>query len=132
MSLKKFYVGVKVIIKDKRGYLILKHVNEYTDMPGGRVDDNETLDQTIRREVAEELPGTVVLSVNGLRGAYRILRDVDKDTGLILLYYLAEAKLPKKIKLSSEHKSYMWINEEKELPKDLNPELDRILRKLLT
>lgn len=132
MSMKKFYVGVKAIIKEDRGYLLLKATKGHMDIPGGRMDDDENFEQTIRREVAEELAGAEVISVNELQGAFRLPKDIDGDTSLVLLYFLVEAKLPNNVVLSNEHEGCVWVNSVGDLPEDLNPEIDRILRSLLT
>ncbi len=62
--MKKFYVGVKAIIHDeKRGFLLLKHNEGHYDIPGGRIDGSDDFEQTIRRELAEEVPGTELKEV---------------------------------------------------------------------
>ena len=132
MTMKKFYVGVKAIIKEERGYLVLKATKGHWDIPGGRMDGDENFEQTIRREVSEELPGAEVTSVNNLQGAFRLPKYIDGDTSLVLLYFLVDAKLPKEVKLSEEHESYVWINGAEDLPEGLNPEIDRILQNLLS
>ncbi len=129
--MKKFYVGVKGVIKEDRGYLILKSTKGHWDIPGGRMDSDETFEQTIIREVSEELPGSEVTAINELQGAFRLHKDIDDDISLVLLYFLVKAKLPKEVKLSYEHESFIWVNRIEDLPDDLNPEIDRILRKLL-
>ncbi len=132
--MKKFYVGVKGIVKDERGYLLLHRdykSGDYWDIPGGRMDGDETFEQTITREIAEELPGTENTSMKDLQGAFRLQKDIEGNISLVLLYFLVEAKLPKEIKLSEEHESYTWVNRVEDIPDGLNPEIDRILRKLL-
>jgi hypothetical protein len=39
--------------------------------------------------------------------------------------------LPSQIQLSEEHQSYQWILTLADIPDNLNPEIDGILRKLL-
>jgi len=132
VSMKKFYVGVKGIIKEERGYLVLKAVKGHWDIPGGRMDGDETFEQTLERELAEELPGVEVESINGLRGAHRLQKDIDDDISLVLLYFLVDAKLPKEVNLSKEHESYIWVNSLEDLPKKgLDPEITIILTNLL-
>lgn len=130
MGMKKFYVGIKAVIKDDRGYLVLKAKKGHMDIPGGRIDGDESFEQTLRREVSEELPGTVIKSIRELAGAYRVEKDIEQDTGLVLLYFLVKAKVPEKVILSKEHASYFWVNREEEIPKGLNSEISEILRKL--
>jgi len=129
--MKKFYVGVKAIIKDERGYLVLKAKKGHMDIPGGRINGDESFLQTIEREVQEELPGTKVIRVRELSGAYRVQKDIDDDIGLVLLYFLVDAKVPKKVALSEEHESSVWVNHLKSIPSSLNSEAKSILKKLL-
>lgn len=132
--MKKFFVGIKGIVKDDRGYLLL-HRNyksgDYWDIPGGRIDGFEEFEDTLIRELTEELPGIVIDEVKELQGAFRLQKDIDGDTSLVLLYFLVGAKLPEKVILSDEHESYVWVNRAEDLPSGLNLEADRILRKLL-
>lgn len=131
--MKKFFVGVKGIIYDEpRGVLLLKHEKGFWDVPGGRIDGDETIEQTLAREVAEELPGATLKSVYKLENAFRLQKDIVDDTSLVLLYYLVEVNLPSEIKLSDEHTDYLWVKTRQEIP-DLswNPEVLNILENIL-
>lgn len=129
--MKKFYVGVKAIIKTEQGFLILKHAKGHYDTPGGRIDDNEDFEQTLRRELSEELPGINVVTVGDLIGAFRLQKDIDGDISLVLLYFLVNATLPDPLVLSDEHQSYLYVDSVLDIPQNLNPEIDGVLRKLL-
>ncbi len=129
--MKKFYVGVKGIVHDNRGYLLLRSAKGYWDIPGGRIDGEETIEQTLRRELSEELPSITVQSITSLQGAFRMPKDIEEDTGLVLLYYLVEAKLPEQVILSEEHENILWGADIESIPDDLNPTIDAILRTLL-
>ena len=131
--MKKFFVGIKAIIYDEtRGVLLLKHEKGFWDVPGGRMDGNETIEQTLTREITEELPGATLKSLGKLQNAFRLQKDIVDDTSLVLLYYLVEVNLPSDIKLSDEHIEYIWLNNMKSAP-DLswNPEVMKILSGLL-
>ncbi len=130
--MKKFYVGIKAIIKEKRGYLIIKHVEGHWDIPGGRMDGDETFGQTLTREVSEELPGAKVVGVKELQGAYRLQKDIAPETSLVLLYFLVDAQIPHDISFGDEHESHLWINQIADIPDGLNSEITKILQKLLT
>ena len=136
LKMKKFNVGIKGIVRDERGLLLLKktkgaHNQMIWEMPGGRIDGDEDFSDTLKRELIEELPGIEVVAVQELRGAHRLKKDIDDDISLVLLYFLVDAKLPDKIVLSEEHESYMWVSNANDVPKELNPEIDRVLRELL-
>jgi len=134
MSMKLFQVGVKGVIQDERGVLLLKTNQERGsrwEFPGGRIDGNETLEDTIRRELAEELPGSELRTVMKTLGVHRLQRDILEDVSLILVFLLVEATLPDQIILSDEHVSHMWVSSLADVPEGLNTENERILRALL-
>ena len=132
MAMKRFFVGVKAIIKDPtRGVLLLEDPR-IIDVPGGRIDENETFKETLKREIDEELPGTEVISVGELLGTYRVPMDVADDTGLVLLFFRVEAVVPEEVILSSEHVGYLWVNSVENIPKDrINEEIRRIVTEIL-
>jgi ADP-ribose pyrophosphatase YjhB (NUDIX family) len=92
---KLFNVGVKGIVHTHEGYLLLRKVlnngEEFWDTPGGRINDDESFDEALKRELQEELPGIMIDSVGHLEGVFRVSRDIKKDIGLVLLYYSVEA-----------------------------------------
>ncbi len=134
---KIFNVGIKAVIYDKNYGIILLHRNyrsgDYWDMPGGRIDGNESFQETLRRELNEELPGVSKVNIGELLGAFRVQSDIDANLGLVLLYFLVQAKLPEEISLSDEHESYIWVKDIKDMPNNkLNPEAERVIRQLLS
>lgn len=129
--IKKFYVGVKGIIRTDKGYLVLKHAKGHYDTPGGRIDGDEEFEQTLRRELSEELPGISDVHIGDLLSSSRLHIDIEEDTSLVLLYFLVNATLPDPIVLSEEHQSYQWITSVDGIPGDIKPDIDTILRKLL-
>lgn len=132
MAMKKFFVGVKAIIHDpERGVLLLRDPR-IVDVPGGRIDDNESFDETLMREISEELPGTKVISIGELLGTYRVPVDVKDDTGLVLLFFRVEANVPEPVVISDEHEEYMWVKRSEDIPEQgVNEKIREILNNLL-
>lgn len=135
--MKKFYVGVKGVVRDEtRGYILLHRdykSGDYWDTPGGRMDDSEKFEDTLRRELNEELPGIQDVRVGELLGAFRLQKDIDGDTSLVLLYFKVDAKLPEEVQLSDEHESFKWFNNLEDLPSEgLNPQIAAIMKNLLS
>ena len=57
--MKKVNVSAAVIVKDNKYFIAKrnkdKHLGGYFEFPGGKQNDNETLEQTVIREIKEEL-----------------------------------------------------------------------------
>jgi len=118
----KFHLGIKAIIRNSRGQLLLLKVKpeqlkgargeSYWDIPGGRIHKGSTVEETLRREVEEEtgvttiksfIPFTMVLS-------NKVRIPVGKETvGLILSSYLCNVGDASQIKISNEHIEYGWF-----------------------
>lgn len=133
--MKKFYVGIKGIVRDPKKGIILLHrdykSDDFWDAPGGRMDGSEDFIDTLKRELSEELPGIKVTEVGDLLGAFRLQKDIDGDTSLVLLYFLVTAELPDPVQLSDEHESYRWLKKSTDIPKQINQQLNITLESLL-
>ncbi len=116
MTMKKFYVGVKAILKEERGVLLVHSKKGYWDVPGGRIDGDETYEETLAREISEEVIGAKLSKVGKLLSTVRMPFDVDQDTGLVLLFFVAHASIPEKVELCDEMDEYLWVTSTKDIP----------------
>lgn len=119
-----FYVGVKGLIQNQVGeYLLLladvsthkKNVTQYWDIPGGRMSDNETIEQTLQREIAEETGITTFTSPKMLAtvlSKHTIPYDNDGMAGLILIVFRVSVPDNPKIVLNVENEKYEWVSPE--------------------
>lgn len=119
----KFHLGIKAIIRNDEGKILLLKVNvkqlrnyageAYWDIPGGRIQKNSTVEETLKREVEEE---TGITSIASFRPFNMTLSNNiripvgDETVGLILAAYVCEAGEIKDIKLSDEHVEYGWFS----------------------
>jgi 8-oxo-dGTP diphosphatase len=112
MAMKHFFVGVKAIIAQDGKVLLLKDSSrpDFWDVPGGRIDDNETIEQTLLRELHEELPNHQNPKIGKLINAYRVPGSIKDDLGLVLLFYKVDVELPQDVQLSDEHTAYEWVS----------------------
>ncbi len=131
MAIKQFHVGIKAVIKDDRGVLFIKHARGYWDFPGGRIDDDEDLEQTLIREINEEIPGTENINIQAMQAVHRAEKGINDDLGLVLIYYLVRAKVPDPVELSHEHTDYLWVSSKELIPQGCNSEMRTIAENLL-
>ncbi len=123
--MKSFNIGVKAIIVRDSSILLLKRVKNdgyYWDMPGGRIDGDESFEEALERELIEEIGGISDIKVGKLTSVYRLPFDVENAHGLVLIFFKVSAKIFKII-LSNEHAEYKWVRRE-ELEKFLEAESD--------
>ncbi len=124
---QKFHVGIKALILNEKNEILIFKQREYPDgspphwdLAGGRIKEGDSVDQTLRKEVAEE---------TGIDGSnLEIIRPFDcsisnikipvgqEKFGLVLAVYICKLKV-NHIQLSDEHTEYKWtsIDEAKEL-----------------
>lgn len=109
MNEKLFHIGIKGVIVNNNKALVLRDNTRYKgyDVPGGKINEGETIQQALERELEEELgPGT--FKMGEILHAHE-REDYDKDgTRLMLIFYKVEAEITE-IKLSDEHTSFEWI-----------------------
>ena len=95
-----FHLGIKGLIRNKDGYILLLQVNPeqlrgnrhgvYWDLPGGRVKRGQTVEETLRAEIHEEMGAR---DVRGIKPIAMVLSNLriplkdGEDVGLILGVY---------------------------------------------
>lgn len=123
-------VGVKILLKsgsDK--YLFLKRVESFKpgvqkwDIPGGRINVDETLDDALAREVYEET--ALKIDSYELLAAQDIFVE-DKDLHVVRLTYIGKA-IGDEITISDEHSEYKWMTKQQVI----NEPLDKYLMQLI-
>ncbi|MES2971615.1 MAG: NUDIX domain-containing protein [Patescibacteria group bacterium] len=117
--MKTFYVGVKGVIVQDGKVLILKKAGEagmdFWEVPGGRIDDDETIEQALLRELSEELANIQNIEIHELLDAYRVHRDLEPDISLVLVFYRVTATFKGEPEISNEHSEYKWATQDEAL-----------------
>ena len=125
MEEEKFFIGVKALIKNGKNEILIlksgplelestKRTKIFWDLPGGKIRKGEQVEETLRREIVEEL---------GIDGSKLQILDIfdasisnikishGEEIPLMLITYLC--KLPENennFKLTLEHSEYKWVD----------------------
>lgn len=106
---------------DKIFYLLLHYpsskrsAKDYWDFPKGHIEKNETLEETVRREVEEETGLKDIKLVKGFKEWIKYFFRADgKNIFKIVTFLLAQTQ-NKEIKISSEHTGFKWLPYEEAL-----------------
>jgi 8-oxo-dGTP diphosphatase len=119
-----FHLGIKALIRNNAGDILLLKVNKaklkgfsgdaYWDIPGGRINKDSTIEETLKREIEEETALTSLLSFSKLdmvlSNNIRIPLKDGSSAGLILAIYLCEMSSCENISISDEHTEYKWCS----------------------
>jgi 8-oxo-dGTP pyrophosphatase MutT (NUDIX family) len=133
--MQSFHVGCKAVIKTERGVLLVqktKKETQFYEFPGGRINTDEDFEQTLQRELLEELPGISSVKIGRLLSAQRLFVNVTENDQLVLLYFLVEATLPEIIRLSDEHTGHLFITTPSELPEQTDVFVKQLVTEALT
>jgi 8-oxo-dGTP pyrophosphatase MutT (NUDIX family) len=111
---KSFLIGAKGLLFNNGNILLLRDSRQFWDLPGGRIDADESPIQALSRELTEELPGIRDISIGPLVGWHRARNfSPKKDHSLMLLIFLVTAQVPEPVKLSHEHDHAEWMSIER-------------------
>ncbi len=116
-NLKKFYIGVKGVIVNttlNQALVLLKTDQlgkKYWDIPGGRINDDEDLETSLKRELQEEVTNLKEFAVEELLNAYRLSRNLKEGLGLMLLFYKVTSDI-ERVEISDEHEDFLWVSKQ--------------------
>jgi 8-oxo-dGTP pyrophosphatase MutT (NUDIX family) len=113
MSMQTFYVGIKgVIIRDDKVLLLRanggKGRRDIWEAPGGRIDGDETMQQTLERELHEELANITDIRIGGILHATRLPWIIDGTNSLTLVFFRVSAEFDGDPVISDEHTDWQW------------------------
>lgn len=117
MAERLFQVGIKALATDEEGrILLLKSVgsdgSQRWDFPGGRMDENETFQQTLSRELLEEIGMDYIgdpQPFDSILSKVTIATD-NGDVGLVLLVYRVQLPVNGPIQLNDYEVDFGWYS----------------------
>lgn len=117
-----FHLGMKALILNEEGKILLleKHpenkAGRHWDIPGGRIQKNESFEEALKREVHEEtgLQNLTELRFFTMAMTKRRIIVPHGSVKLALMVYLCRSAEQTLVCLSNEHIRFDWVN-----PKDV-------------
>ena len=130
MEEKPFGLAVKALVNDAAGNCLLlrrsmesRHYAGKWDLPGGKVDEGESFDVGLLREVKEE--SGLNVSIDGVAGAI----EYEMSSVRVVLLFLEASLTSGEVTLSEEHDKYEWVPRDKVPDMDLSEQLAGFLRR---
>ena len=114
-----FHVGVKALLTNSANKLLVlrtipfHNTEPHWDIPGGRIQQSDDAETTLRREVAEE---TGISNIDGITFYTAVISNIEipvaevGTVGLLLMIYTVRTSDTAAIDLSDEHTTYEWVD----------------------
>jgi len=125
----KFQIGIKALITNEKNEILLLKAGpeevkfttkEFWDLPGGRIKIGRDIEDTLGREIEEELGISrnqidILNLFDAVKSNFRA--STDENLFLMLIIYRCRLLGDKNFRLSREHSEYKWVdvNEAKRL-----------------
>lgn len=140
MAERLFQVGIKGLITNNSGQILLlqsvsRDGEERWDLPGGRMDENETFEQTLERELIEEIGTSYTTEPVFVKSVLSksTIQVGDNRVGLILNVYRVSIPKDIEIQLNDYETAYEWvepIEASHRLTNKYPPEFNEVLTQL--
>ena len=124
-TFQKFHISVKAVLKYQNEFLVLSVGRKYKnygkiDLPGGRVNYGEMIEDVLIRELNEEIGLKIEhkdYELIGLNQRYNYFFFEKDKVCMCEIYYLIKLENKPQIFLSEEHNHFEWITPSTDLTK---------------
>jgi 8-oxo-dGTP diphosphatase len=109
---QNFHIAVKAIIVKDGKALVLKEESRFKgfDLPGGKIDENESIEKALKRELHEEL-GLKEFKMGDMVHVHERIDYKKEGINLMQVFYQVFTG-DFEITLSKEHNEYRWISKQ--------------------
>lgn len=105
-----YEIGIKgLVFHDDRLLLVQRRDYNKWEMPGGRINRGNTIQETLLRELSEELPGKWNFVVRDIVHAGQADFTLPNGNRLMLLSFYVESQPPSSVAISDEHQAVRWV-----------------------
>ena len=98
-------ISVKGVLIRRGRLLVLRNDRGEWELPGGRLDEGETPEEALVREIREETG--LLATVSSLVDAW--VFQVTRKEKVLILQYVCRAKQMRGVTISREHNDYTWL-----------------------
>ena len=106
---QNFYIGIKAaIVNNNKALIVADPRFSGYDLPGGKIDEGEDIEQALKRELKEEL-GLKDFKLGELIYAFPRHDYHVEGTSIMLIFYIATTSVSN-IALNDEHSEFKWID----------------------
>ena len=109
---EQYDVGVKALIVRRKRLLVVRRADHGVwEVPGGRVNYDEDILATLRREIGEELPGAKATKIGHIVHAEQSAFRLPHGNRLLLLFFPVKVGFSRHGQsISSEHVDIRWVS----------------------
>lgn len=111
MATKTFVLSVRIVLFDQHGHILVLKRSKHSktnprrwELPGGKIDQNESFDAALKREVTEETGFQVV--IHSAAGTAMQETEESRIVHLVMIGSMISGGLA----ISSEHDEYRWAS----------------------
>lgn len=106
--MKQFIISIKGVIKREEHYLLLKNEREEWELPGGRLEDQESPEACVIREVKEETGLQISITSILDTWIYEVLPG--KEVFIVTYLCQLDSHTSKRLIISEEHQEIGWFS----------------------